>query len=313
MTSAIASRPFDFGSTSTPEASTSYRTNGFSSHSNEDQSNAKRAATSARKRAERFLHEKAPGVSTLVAGHPDGLNDRTTNRLGLPKPTRNTKRYSSNEVAHLIPDQDGGDELHDPEYQAIKLVERPPTLPSDASDNSSIASSTEDEAEEGMEAFSPKKRNALLNSSMNNTSIGFSSSNTTVNKHKTREAPSRSYRNYRHDLPSTSRVDSSLLGVGGPSTSNGRLGQSLRSYATTSGNGGSANFLRPPSVNTHSTGRSSSRRTFADGPATYLAPSVTMPPINGGLGEARPEGYNPVSLDYAEGNRDRPSYLGHAC
>lgn len=296
MTSAIASRPYDpFGSLSNAEASTSYRTtNGFSSFSNDQSSSSKKAASSARKRAERFLHEKAPGVSTLVAGHPDGLNERT-NRLGLPKPNRHAKRYSRNEVAHLVPDQDGGDELHDPEYEAIKLVERPPAIPSDASDTSSIASSTEDEAEEGMEAFSPKNRNANL---INN-NVGFSSS-TTLNGNsryssssKKKEDPSRSYRNYRHDLPSTSKVSTPLAGT---SSSNGRIGQSLRSYATTSGNGGTTNFLRPPSINTHSTGRSSSRRTFADGPATYLAPSITMPPINGPLGESRPEGYNPVSF-----------------
>lgn len=298
MTSAIASRPYDaFGSSLAAGPSTSYRTSALNSNgssSSDPQSSAKRAASSARKKAERFLHEKAPGVSTLVAGHPDGLGERT-NRLGLPKSSRKSsnKRYSSNEVAHLVPDQDGGDELHDPEYQAIKLVERPPALPSDASDNSSLASSTEDEADEGMEAFSPKNRNALL---ANTTSIGFSSSSTTViNKHKKRDEPSRSYRTYSNDPAGPGRGDTSLLGVGGPSTSNGRLGQSLRSYATTSGNGGTTKFLRPPSVDTHSTGRSSSRRTFADGPATYLAPSITMPPINSALGEPRPQGYNPYT------------------
>lgn len=364
-------RPYNtFGST---EASTSYSSNIFNNSNNSDNNSSsgkRNGATSARKRAERFLHEKAPGVSTLVAGHPEGLlsssstNHDRVGRLGLPLKSsshrhgKNGKRYSKNEVAGLVPDIDGGDELHDPEYEAIKLVERPPpplTTHSSSNNNNnnhrsststynnnhnatsngfngvqhkskyddevedsdttaSVVSSTEDEEENGMEAFSPKNRAANLQA----TPFGSSSTNLDSRRSKPRKTgPSRTYRNYTatsaaelHDPASASAAALSstsspylnarhsnavISGVGSSTTSSGRLGQNLRSYATTSGTGGSTNFLRPPSVNTYSTGRSSSRRTFADGPATYLAPSITMPPINAPMGEARPEGYNPVS------------------
>lgn len=372
--SAVAMRPYNtFGST---EASTSYSSNVFNNSSNNSDNNSstgkRNGATSARKRAERFLHEKAPGVSTLVAGHAEGLlsssstNDNRVGRLGLPLKSsshrhgKNGKRYSKNEVAGLVPDIDGGDELHDPEYEAIKLVERPPpplTTHSSSNNNNnnrsstitynndlngtsngfngvqhksqhddgvddedsdmtaSVVSSTEDEEENGMEAFSPKNRAANLQA----TPFGSSSTNLDSRRSKPKKTgPSRSYRNYTatsaaelHDPASASAAALSsasspylnarhsnavIAGVGSSTTSSGRLGQNLRSYATTSGTGGSTNFLRPPSVNTHSTGRSSSRRTFADGPATYLAPSITMPPINAPMGEARPEGYNPVGF-----------------
>lgn len=352
--SAVAMRPYNtFGSA---EASTSYSSNAFNDNSS---SGSKR--TSARKRAERFLHEKAPGVSTLVAGHQEGILSSSSNdiagKLGIPLKSsarhgRNGKRYSRTESSGLVPDIEGGDELHDPEYEAIKLVERPPppltTTQSsmnnhihsksstsnlyrngnsagingttniasnqspqdddDTSDSTSIVSSTEDEEENGMEAFSPKNR------AMNLQAAPFGSSaldSRRSSSKKQKSVPSRSYRNYTatsttnrtiHDPSSASSIhrhtNADLAGVGGSTTSSGRLGQNLRSYAATSGHGGSANFSRPPSVTSHSTGRSSSRRTFAEGPATYLAPSITMPPINAPTSEARPEGYNPVSLAF---------------
>lgn len=66
--------------------------------------------TSARKKIERVAHERAPGLATMVAGHHQ-----------MPRNT--TKRYSASEYRHLVPDESR--ELHDPEYEGIKIVRRP--------------------------------------------------------------------------------------------------------------------------------------------------------------------------------------------
>lgn len=276
MSSAIALHPLDIPGPS------NYNTNGggteaSTSENGENASNARKRAMSARKRAERFMHEKAPGVATLVAGHEGSIQvGRSGNRLARPKSSKG-KRYSRNEVAHLVPDQDGGDELHDPEYQAIKIVERRPSPNAEEDSSASNASSTEDEEENGMEAFSPTRRSFDYN--------GL-------------RQPSRSYTHRPHTQPTTSyRLNSSGGGLGGSGTfgsSSTAMGNGHMSHMSRSANP-SSSYLRPPSVMTHSTDRSSSRRTFTEGPSTYLAPSITMPAVGVQYGAPKAEPYNPVS------------------
>ena len=81
--------------------------------------------TSARKKMERVAHERAPGLATMVAGHHH-------------RPKNTTKRYSASEYQHLVPDESG--ELHDPEYEGIKIVRRPSVSTVASTDTPSEAS-----------------------------------------------------------------------------------------------------------------------------------------------------------------------------
>jgi hypothetical protein len=346
--------------------------NGSAGRSNDDNasssskggSKVKKTATSARKKARRFMHEKAPGVSTLVAGHPNGYSggnsnsngSRLSSRLAVPnvsssssllpshtasslassssykprglKVSKGKTKYTRNEVATLIPDEEEGiDALHDPEYQAIKLVERKPSPTSrqhkhtsngsntrnhhhlrtnnnngdnadhhSSDETSSAASSTEDEEEQGMETFSPTASRRSYESRLN-PSLRLQPTSTHPSRsytHRPLGGPASTYgaslsSAYPSPITPTSYSTTALarpppLGGGGGKSRKSKLG----------GGGGSSSKDNNSlfSESTYSTGLSS-HRTYA-GPATYIAPSITMPPERG---SSRPEGYNPVSLE----------------
>lgn len=109
-------------------------------------------AENAKKKMQRVVHERAPGISTLVAGHEDtkySLHNKIytyaplrsssnhangysssspslhlappgSSGLGPSSHRRHPKRYSAQEVQRLVPDELG--ELHDPEYERIRMV-----------------------------------------------------------------------------------------------------------------------------------------------------------------------------------------------
>jgi len=100
------------------------------------QERRRKRTTAARKKVERAAHAHAPGLATMVAGHHHGMSRRTS-------ANSNGKRYSKSEFQHLVADEHG--DLHDPEYEAIRIVRRQPSV-SGSSDSSVVSSSTEEES-----------------------------------------------------------------------------------------------------------------------------------------------------------------------
>lgn len=98
----------------------------------------RRRTAAARKKVERAAHEHAPGLATMVAGHHHRMSRRTSaNSNG------NRRSGQQSPFQHLVADDNG--DLHDPEYEAIRIVRREPSI-SGSSDDSVVSSSTEEES-----------------------------------------------------------------------------------------------------------------------------------------------------------------------
>lgn len=241
-----------------------------------------------------MAHEVAPRLSTIVAGQ-EGLlakrraesavrKQRKTN--GLKSSTlalNNRKRYSSFTSQGLVADESG--ELHDPEYEGIKIVQhrgRDGSSSGRDSDSEVGTSSSEEDEEATNYDHRPSR-------SYHHRAVGA----TSHNQHTTIRDINSRYTN----------------GLGGGLSSSS---QHLNAYSSTINNRSRLSNMSTRSSEysgdsvTGGGSRSKSLRNYGGGGVTYLAPSVTMPPTSA-YGNVEP--YNPVSVSWHEKRTDlyRPS------
>lgn len=234
---------------------------------------------SARKKMERVAHERAPGLSTMVAGH--NYTYTFLNNVA-PGKAKNNKRYSASEYQHLVPDELG--ELHDPEYESIKIVTRKPSVStigdatsdseesSDLDESESEASSSRTGPMPGLGRSHPSYRyvpsyERYRNTSLNATTFG-SQQPKTLQGFTTSLSAHHSSSSARSQRSRDSSFNPNISGSSYASNANGSFASSRLS----------ATHPRPESTFTGDSGGRKSTRTYADGGVTYLAPSVTMPP-----------------------------------
>jgi hypothetical protein len=235
---------------------------------------------SARKKMERVAHERAPGLSTMVAGH----NYTYTFLNNAAGKAKNNKRYSASEYQHLVPDELG--ELHDPEYESIKIVTRKPSIStigdaasdseesSDLDESESEASSSRTGPMPGLGRSHPSYRyvpsyERYRNTSLNATSFG-------AQQPKTLQGFTTSLSAHHHSSSArSSRSNNSSASFNPNISSSSYTSNANGSFASSRL---SATYRRPESTLTGNSGGRKSTRTYADAGVTYLAPSVTMPP-----------------------------------
>lgn len=255
-----------------------------------------------RRTVERVVHERAPALATLVAGHGDGglkqaakdVRDRAINAAAKGKANRNGKRYSTQEINHLVPDETGV--LHDPEYESFRIIQPSAqnsqysgSVNGHADDDEHSQSASSSDTEEDEEAATARQRQAeLMNGKTSLPASQLAKRPGVGSRHGTDPTSPRPSRSYRVTT-----------------ASNGTSFRNTPSHPHTSGLGAlvSANRSTTPSIRSQSSGSDQASRL---GPrsgngVTYLAPSITMPPAASSyqsIATIQAQAYNPVRDDH---------------
>lgn len=255
----------------------------------------KRTKPVARQRIERVVHEKAPQLATLVAGHGDGglkqaakdVKDRAVSNITAGKNKSKNKRYSSSEKQHLVEDESG--ELHDPEYESFRMVQNPSTHHSRTSrsnggesDDGYSVSETSEETEDEAVASVRMKQAELMNGK---TSLNRPPLPTSSRSGIGAGQPSRSYRGSSLHTPISASHRTSNAHPSGSAFGNILAGSLAGSRRGT------------PSIRSKASD-GSDRPEKRTGGVTYLAPSIAMPPVASSYASSttiQPQAYNPVS------------------
>ena len=272
----------------------------------------RKRTSSARQKVERVAHERAPGLATIVAGHNGVFQGRMSGRTRRGSHNGSgAKRYSAPEFQHLVPDESG--ELHDPEYEGIKIVQRKPSSSSTHSSSSGVSSvSTEEEDTTGLGLgfTSPTSSSRTAYTNYSYLPPPQSGRRTTNKAYNTSGASSSGTRHYSSSFnyntgsslgaPSTSYASTSRIGSMAEAEA-----RSMRTVGGSSLRAGQSSVLAPPTMRAASTSsrsstdRSSRHRNYTGNGVTYIAPSLTMPPpassaSYGGSTMTATEQYNPV-------------------
>lgn len=284
---------------------------------------------SSRKRVERVVHERAPQLATLVAGHGDGsllqaAKDRAVAKVVSKGKGKGGKRYSSGEIRHLVPDESG--ELHDPEYESFRMVKQPSAQKQPSNGSEAGRGDNGDGGSDDGSTSSPSTSSSEYDDDDNNSNIngrirgGKSAVGGSTKDQRRREAElMNGVTSLQRPLPGSSRRSTSTLQPSRsyrttttttiPSIASGTLNYRSTPLHPTAGgissliggsNRGSTTSERSSDKSVAGT---SSRRTYGGSGATYLAPSITMPPMASSYSSTttvQPQAYNPVSsLDYS--------------